>query len=386
MKMVPHTHGILSEILATLVLSWVLSTTTKRQNNTQRATKTAKVANKRNNAPRNSNMSRSNTPRKTQGSMMSYSTSVPLEKAYTLMQTSRGSIHRESASEKIGDFQYSQNTPIGSTVSFRLAPTHLPGTRIQQLGTIFQKFRFRRARLVFRAAAPTSVGGTAVLAYNTDPTKSYEPPNGAQNLFASPQAISTSFFTLATVEAKLDTQTWFLSKIDEGEEDTTIQGAFHISMEVTPNVSAPSSVPIYLEYEVEFKDSTEATTNVSAGIWPSTTFTVRRLPAAGVFDVTVAAGETAPFPAMTIGRLYQFNPAIELATVDGDLATSVPDNGEPVLVPYVAKYSTATPPQFFFYATPKDFEDGNPLLTLAVATDSASLKNANLSRTTVQLN
>lgn len=319
--------------------------------------------------------------------MQSYSTSIPLEKAYTLLQTSRGSIHREAACEKIGDFQYSQNTPIGSTVSFRLAPTHLPGTRIQQLGGIFQKFRFRRARLVFRAAAPTSVGGTAVLAYNTDPTKSYEPPNGAQNLFASPQAISTSFFTLATVEAKLDTNTWFLSKLDEGEEDTTIQGAFHISMEVTPNVSAASSVPIYLEYDVEFKDSTQATTNVSAAIWPSTTFGVRRTTTAGVFDVSLAAGETAPFPTMTLGRLYQFNPALELATVDGDITAPVAVNGEPVLVAYVAKYSVhPTAPQFFFYATPKDYEDGNPLLTLAVATDTAALVNSNVPRSTVQLN
>lgn len=319
--------------------------------------------------------------------MQSYSTSVPLEMAYTLKQTSRGSVHRETASEKIGDFQYNQTTPVGSTVSFRLAPSHLPGTRIAKLGQIFQKFRFRRARLVFRAAAPTSVGGTAVIAYNTDPTKSYEPPNGAQNLFASPQAISTSFFTLASMEAKLDTNTWFLSKNDEGEEDTTIQGAFHISMEVTPNVSAPSSVPIYLEYDVEFKDTTEETTNVSAAIWPSTAFMVRRTTTAGVFDVSLAAGETAPFPAMTLGRLYEFNPALELATVDGDINGPVADNGDPTVVPYVAKYANhPTAPQFFFYSTPKDYEDGNPILPLAVTTDTAALTNNNNARTTVQLN
>jgi len=250
------------------------------------------------------------------------STQVPVEIAYSVRQMAPlNKIHTERASEYIGTISASSNTPANTTIIFRMNPITLAGTRLQTLAGIYQKFRFRKLRLVVQTGASTSISGLYVAGYNSNPDSeiAVNSPKAGTQVFALPGAVSRPLWIVGNVDAKIeDRNKWYYVDPDSEEVMNTTQGYFAIVIQAVPSTITPIVLPILLEYEVEFTGSAiQLDNNTAPVVFPAGSWALNGV--TGNWTFTALAGEPA-VPTIPSGSSWIINPVYEIPLSTSDPA------------------------------------------------------------------
>jgi hypothetical protein len=306
-------------------------------------------------------------------------TQVPLEKAYTLMQTTTERATVVTSKDQIGLWQHVPGAPAGQIIEFRLNPTKLPGTRMSSLAANFVRFRFKRASIIFKPNSGTNQNGSVVIGFAADSNKQIGPGSlSASTVFQLPGAADAPLFVLTKSDAAIEKKPNWLKITDTGDDiNTTEQGTFFIATSSAPTVTGALQVPIFLDYEIEFLEST-APAPAGALAWPSTQFVSRTnggIVGGGLMAVVIAAGETLPLPAFPANRYFLFNPALELENIDAA--------ADPIVKVEGVVYNGTG---FQFYSSRADYDKVNPLVFLACASDVPTGNQAVPRSSVVQVN
>jgi len=252
-------------------------------------------------------------------------TEIPLEIAYTVRQTANPKTHVERASEYIGSFTISQTTPVGSLVTFMMNPATLAGTRIKSLANSYQKFRFRRMALKLQSSTTTAINGLYILGYNSNPDAEVNVADPVPAVYALPGAISTNVWRSAVCNAQLeDRNKWYNIDADSTELMNTTQGCFYVCVQSPTNSATPVSMPVLLDYEIEFRGNAVNYNNTNAPfVWPAGQFTYNATNA--TFGFVASSGEPV-LPALAANAGYVINPSWEVTSGEDQAFVAVVKN------------------------------------------------------------
>jgi hypothetical protein len=250
------------------------------------------------------------------------STQVPVEIAYSVRQNAPlNKVHVERASEYIGTFTVSTATPVNTTIVYRMNPSTLAGTRLQSLSKIYQKFRFRKLRMIVQSSAASTISGLYVMGYNSNPDAelAVNSPMSSTQVFALPGAVSRPFWIVGTADAKIeDRNKWYYVDADSEEVMNTTQGYFAIVVQAPANTTTPTVVPVLLEYEIEFTGSAIQLDNSNAPVvFPAGNWSLNGV--TGNWTFTPLAGEPA-VPTIPAGSVWVINPTYTIPLSNSDPA------------------------------------------------------------------
>jgi len=295
-------------------------------------------------------------------------TTIPFAQAYTIRQTASGKVeHTETASENIGFVTLSnQASAIGTIQEFALNPSLYGGTRLAQLSSIFQKFKFLKADLVVATNQPATTGGQFVVGYTNQPEQEFSPgQNTLSTIYALPGGEYVQTFVPTTIRSVLDSKQPNLFIDDEGnEKNTTQQGKFVIGVQSPTTAASIQTFPVILNYTIRFSDAAVSKVTPSPTLaFPATGIALSNL-ATGQVGLLISTGETLAFPTMTANILYSLNPRTELQVVEAGSIEGSVEAG------YISWLGTSTSGRLDvkFYHSQRDFEQNQPLLNLGDAT------------------
>lgn len=302
------------------------------------------------NAARNNMLARraaNPRPRVPRGSGIAM-TNVPVQTAYTVQQNTQRKNTVLAAREYIGAFTVDTNTQIGAFIKFPMSPASLGViTRIGRMATMFQKYRFRRLALTIQSSAATNTGGLYVVGYNSNPDADFQQINSVPTIFDFDGAKSAAFWITTTSVARIqDASKWYNLDLDSKEIMQTIQGYFALAVQSRPAITGPLSMPVILDYEVEFCGASLNSASVPVATFPAGSFGYNVI--TGNYTFTVDPSETVPVPTLVSGTPYLVNPVWPVDTVAG------PSSDIGVIVP--------TALSWLFYRTVEDFQVGAQLL------------------------
>lgn len=164
------------------------------------------------------------------------------------------------------------NQPGDKLLQGSLHPEGWTPSRIAQLGSIFDKFVFRKAGLVLEPTCPTTTAGSTLMYFDSDPVET--PPDGTDGLRVgmAHQGASTAplwsrnraSFTPA------DQKATYYSSVQGAGTDAglrqTVQANFYVLCAGTP-LSTLTVGQLFLEYEVEFLDAGLDTDSASSSMF-----------------------------------------------------------------------------------------------------------------------
>lgn len=292
---------------------------------------------------KNQNRKRNKRNRNKVSNTQTMATSVPMEIAYTVKQTSRPNFHVERACEIIGQISISPTDSTGKSVKFMMNPLTMVGTRLQNLAKNYQKYRFKRISMKLQSSTTTSTNGLYVVGYNSNPDFEYAPATAVQAAFSLPGAQSANVWRTTDTMAKIeDKGKWYNVDADSDELMQTTQGMFVFVVQSPPTTTAPITFPVLLDYEIEFSGSAVNDLLQSTPfLWPAGNFNF----AGGVFTFTQTAGEPAP-PNLPANTVYVINP--EWPVSPGDVEADIG---------VVLKTTNS----FVFYRSLDDYNSGSAL-------------------------
>lgn len=275
---------------------------------------------------------------------------IPVNLAYSVKQNVSQPIQRLKAREAIGSFAIGPMTVIGATTNFMMNPILLQDSRLARIASVYQKFRFRNLAITVQSSATTATGGLMVLGYCSNPDFEITPNRDSswKAVMDFPGAQSTNLWRTVTSVAKLqDKNKWYNVDADSAEIMQTTQGYFAISVQSPSTTTAPISMPVWLDYEVEFTGAAiaQAPSQTFAN-WPEGTFSYSSI--TGNYTFSRVAGETLPIPSTTNGVAYIVNPTWPCAVTNG---TETFEEDITVMVPTALSYN--------FYRTLDDVETNN---------------------------
>lgn len=303
-----------------------------------------------------------------------------MSQAYTIMQTAGGKVrHVETASEIIGAVSLSNNAEaIGDVQEFVLNPSVFRGTRLAQLSSIFQKYKFTKAELVIDTNQPTTVGGQFAIGYTNQPEQEF-PPGATviQEVFALPNAKLVQTYVPIATSAKIDEKQPLLFIDDEGnEKNTTEQGKFVITTAAPTTAASIQTFQAILNYTCVFEDAAVVRTVAQPTLaWPSFYFSARNATTWAMNAVPVS-GETLTYPAINANVLYALDPQLEFQLRVGNM-----DVGSEKVM-FVA-YAGVTD-NYFFYKSEEDYKQGNPVRNIGIISETDA-PNKRIPRSTITL-
>jgi hypothetical protein len=308
------------------------------------------------------------------------STNIPLQQAFTLTQTASKAVrHKEVGSEVVATYtMIPQPGQLGQIVEVLLNPEELPGTRLNQVARNYQKFRFNRASLCVASNLPTAVTGQITAGFTNQPTQKFTiGPNAPQEVYSLPGAKMAQVWTPFEIRASLDKKEPLFIDNTGSDLNTTVQGKFILTTSQVISTASPVTFNLLLDYDVDFyENAILAPVGAAARIWPSAAFTTRST--SGLMGVTIAAGETTPFPGDTAGVLYQLNPSPEAHLISGGEIT-----GKAFLSYYSPGPGYPGQSVYLFYEDEEAFNNGTPFLNLGCLPDTGS-PNQDLPRSVSQ--
>jgi len=194
------------------------------------------------------------------GGIANRTTAIPVTQAYTIRNVGSNQPTQSCrGTEFISGMKIASDTPRGTIWKYPLNPVtdYYSGTRIGNLAASFQKYRFRRAALKIAANFSTTVGGNLVIGYSENPKVQLLEGEALFNQLFAMNGMSASLFTPVTMPARIaDKAKWY--NIDEdanaNEIMNTTQGVFYIALQSSATITGDATIPIILEYDVEFKD------------------------------------------------------------------------------------------------------------------------------------
>jgi hypothetical protein len=194
----------------------------------------------------------------------SYFKVKPLAKA-----SSRGEGLRIRGRDYFDSVTVAANTPAGTTVvNVPINPTSLPGTRLQKLTQLYEKYRFRRFRITAVPSNATNLSGTYGMSYDRDPSDSTPPASteGIRTFMAMVGSVISSEWVPRTLDCPLiePTTDYFTNSTGSGDERLVDQGQFYFWLP-TASPSTALSFMLLIEYDLEL--FVPALENEDLGVW-----------------------------------------------------------------------------------------------------------------------
>lgn len=295
-------------------------------------------------------------------------TSIPMEIAYTVKQNTRQRTHVETAREYIGSFTILPTSAPGSSVVFMMNPLNLTGTRLNRIAANYQKYRFRRLAMTIQSSTTTSTNGLYIVGYNSNPDAELTPGTAIPQVYDLPGAQSTNVWRTITSVAKLeDRNKWYFLDEDSEEVMNTTQGYFALVVQSPTSATGPLTLPVMLDYTVEFTGSAYNPINANLPIiFPGGNWVPN--PAANNDYVFTPSATEIAVPIVSTGTAYDINPSYPVTFVIG-LET----------VSHIIRVVQRTASNWLFYASQDDYESGTNLkLTNAFITLRSTWTRLNL--------
>lgn len=158
-----------------------------------------------------------------------------------------------SGFEQVAQLVISADTKPGDTVVVPLSPILMGSSRVSNVCRSFQKYRFKSCVLRIQAGLPTTVGGLLVVGYCENPDYELDSNNAARDIFALEGAQSKNLWTNIDSRAYFrDKGKWYNIDLDSPEVMNTVQGQFYVCVQSAINVTGVMTIPIRLQYEIEF--------------------------------------------------------------------------------------------------------------------------------------
>jgi len=239
-----------------------------------------------------------------------YIVNVPFTAATQIQQSAREqAVSSFSGTDRIGQVTFGPLSPVGTPIVFKMSPPDLPATRLGNMSRNFQLYRFKKMLLTVFSNLPSTAGGGFTVGYAENPDQSFN--SGSQlssQVFSLPGAVAGNMFVPTKLAAHInDKNKWY--RIDEDTEEimNSTQGMFIISVDSLTAITTPITVPVFLEYVIEFKGSAiqKADTTGAVQIFPSAIVSpVVNQPTR--WSVTPIAGE--PTSGLVAGKPYLIVP------------------------------------------------------------------------------
>jgi hypothetical protein len=179
-------------------------------------------------------------------------TSIPAEISTRIIQTTPDKVTLFHGCEQVGNMIITSSTVNGFTQVVELNPLSLNGTRLSNITSVFQKFRFRKAKLIMQSGLSTSSTGMIVAGYCENPDFEVSTDAATRDVFALPGARSQNLWTVLDIPAHFQDKTkWYNVDEDSSEIMQTTQGKFFIVVQQPPSITGSLAIPLRLEYEIE---------------------------------------------------------------------------------------------------------------------------------------
>lgn len=155
-----------------------------------------------------------------------------------------------------------------------LNPLALPGTRLEKYGQLYDKFLFKKLRIIYASGLGTSTAGQYILAFDRDYADTTPPASsaGVQQYFSMANSKIANAWESSSLDTNLTSLQDFYYTNDTGVEGRIVyQGQIYVAA-VSGSTFTGSVV---LDYEIELYDpqiETEAgALQAQAGTWTGTT-------------------------------------------------------------------------------------------------------------------
>jgi hypothetical protein len=280
--------------------------------------------------------------------------SLPISTATTIRNnTNSSTVIKFPGKEIIGSITLSSSTPVNTLYQFVINPILMAGTRVQRFCSSFQKYRFRRLKFTVASNFPTTTAGSLVGGYTENPDQNFtENATIANQIFACNGKIATLYVPFE-IEAKIgDKNKWYNIDDDSDEKMMTTQGTFVLASLSTANITNTVSIPLIMEYEMEVTgQAVQKNENSAILLFPATEIEAGGTDANGNKQLTIAPGETLPFPPATLQRPFLLNPPM--------LMPVIPTGDQQVVANVIVYNQTGLNYYFRFYESMSDYELGN---------------------------
>jgi hypothetical protein len=258
------------------------------------------------------------------------STAIPYAQATQITQKNRDRVVTASGSDIIGNVSITSATPIGTIQQYLISPLNFVGTRQYNLAQNFQRYRYKRLSFTIAANQPSTAGGAIFAGYTSNPDQAFTVVPGASSVtnlnqvFNLPGAQLVPMFVPRTILAKIeDASKWYYLDDDSDEIMNTTCGQFVYTVQSVSNITGTTSIPIIMDYEIEFVGSATLVQNNGLPIaFPATLSTSTNSPGASSrFTLVALTGEPA-VPSLPINTLYSVSPGWEVSVVGDDGETT----------------------------------------------------------------
>jgi len=186
----------------------------------------------------------------------------------------------------------------------------------------FGKFRFRRAQLTVGTNFASTVSGNFVIGYSENPDIQLASAGSADlaNQVYNLDGKSCPFWAPVRYPARFrDRSKWYNIDNDSDEVMNTTQGKFIVAIQQLPTASLPLTIPMLLDYEIEFTEpALQAKSALNLGALVTNTgltLTQRDTETRGQYHVSTGT-------ALPEGIIYKIVGGLEIQTVDGSVDAS----------------------------------------------------------------
>lgn len=234
---------------------------------------------------------------------------MPAAVQTSLRTLNKASVHREIGTEIVG---YVTIADKPKKIVVQIAPQLLEGTRLKALGAVYQKYRFKNLKFRLAPGIATNVSGQYTAGFSTDPEWN---PNELNEIFAVPGARNTTVWSPMEIVCDVthSRQPWYETSL--GEAYDTIQGTFAILSSTAVNLNGEVTVPLVMDYNIEFQDTRLPKTVGGKYEVSGATLLVPNQNDANNGLRTVVPGSAVISPAQPLptgGEIYHLAPAIEV--------------------------------------------------------------------------
>lgn len=279
---------------------------------------------------------------------MTSGTLIPLAQSTNIYQNTNGKF-RTQAVEQIGVISFTSNTAIDTVWLFDINPLLLTNTRLQAIAKTFQKYQVKNLKFTIVTNLPTTAGGTIAIGTSENPD---------QIITNSQQTFSLSGAQLAPLYVPTEVSANFNKKLlnldaTSKENMMTTASRLAISLQNTSNISGTTSIPILMNWDIEFSGT--AIQETSSPVPTTYAFPATKIQGKEpnyAVGLSKADDESFNVPVTPQGVPLSISPQQLIKT---------PNGGEEV-AQYIKLNQVVTGvPTYFFYANSNDLENNLPI-------------------------
>lgn len=269
--------------------------------------------------------------------------------AYTQRQTGGAINTVMRIDDQIDSITVGPATVSGQLFEILLNPILLGG-RIATFAEAYQKYRFRSFKLSVGVNMPTNTGGNYTVAYCENPDQAFgTAPSVPRQVYNLPGAVNKPWWQRGDSLAKItDKNKWYNIDADSLEIMSTTQGKFVLTNVSPPTVTAPVTVPIFIDCVIEFSGAAIQNNQIvkTSFTFPAGVMVKSANPT--IYTFTASPTEP-PIPVLTIGKPYYLGPSATIL------------NGEEDTMTCQVIMAGTTASTYSFFQTMEDFDVNEPV-------------------------